>query len=206
MRRPVIAAGLFSAAMVALGLSVGRPGRTGLAVAGGLVAAGSLAWALGRHPRPRELLGARLPRPRTALLLIPSVAAGMALAGWYRAAQGRAPVPGALTAIALGAALIGLAEEVGYRGMVQGCLRRWGWVLAVATASAAHTAYKCSLFVWRPGAGGTAMATLAIGTFVVGALLGLLREKGGGLAGPVAFHVVFDIWAYGDLGQFPWWV
>jgi len=206
MRRPVIAAVLFSAAMVVGGLSIGRPRRAPLAVMGGVAAAATLAWVLGRERRPLALLAVRLIGPKRLGLLVLSVVAGVALAGWYRAAQGRAPMPGALTVIALAAALIGLVEEVGYRGLVQGCLRRYGWILAAAAASAAHTAYKCSLFIARPAAEGTALATLAIGTFVVGALLGGLREKGGSLALPILFHVVFDLWAYGDLERLPWWV
>ena len=110
MGRPVIAAALFSTAMVVLGLSVDRPGRAPLAVVGGLLATASLAWVLGREPQPLKLLGAGPFPPKKAFLLIPAVVAGASLACWYRTAQGRAPGPGPLTAIAIGAALTGLAE------------------------------------------------------------------------------------------------
>jgi membrane protease YdiL (CAAX protease family) len=107
---------------------------------------------------------------------------------------------------ALAAAGIGLAEEVGYRGFLQGCLRSWGPLAAAVTAAAAHTLYKLSLFAWRGEAHQTHLLYLAAGTLVVGTAFGLMRERLGGLVFPAAAHVGFDLWAYGDLPAAPWWV
>ena len=50
------------------------------------------------------------------------------------------------------------------------------------------------------------MLFLAACTFGVGLALGILRKRAGGVLPPVAAHVLFDIMAYGEYAQAPWWV
>jgi membrane protease YdiL (CAAX protease family) len=206
MRRRVVVAGGFAVGMCLLGFFLRREGLTWAAAAGGLLAAGSVGWGLAAAPRPLRLLGVQPLPPRHIGWLAVCMAVGVGLALWYRAAQGRSLAPGTLTGFALAAAGIGLAEEVGYRGFLQGCVRSWGPLAAAATAAAAHTLYKCSLFVWRGEACQTQLLYLAAGTLVVGTAFGLMREGLGGLFFPAAAHVGFDLWAYGDLSAAPWWV
>ncbi len=206
MRRGLIPAALFAGGMIVLGLAVRRPGSGWAAIVGGLAAGGGLAWALAAERRPLGLLGIRPIARRHVVWLILCAALGVGLALWYRFAQGRAILPGGWRVFALAAAGIGLAEEVGYRGLVQGCLRGRGPVVASLVASLLHTAYKCSLLAPRPGEPATDLLWLGVGTLVVGAIFGLMRESAGGLAMPAAAHAAFDIWAYGDSGAVPWWV
>jgi len=43
-------------------------------------------------------------------------------------------------------------------------------------------------------------------TFVGGAAFGVLRARAGSVWPAVAAHVSFDLLAYGDAAQTPWWV
>jgi membrane protease YdiL (CAAX protease family) len=198
---PALLAGVFALAMAAFGLTAHRPELAAARHVALGVAAASLLVGLATVPptwwRPGR---------RWLLWMAGSVAVGTALAAWLRVETGQNLVPTRLTPFALVAAGIGLMEEVAYRGFVQDALRRWGALLAIAVASAAHTAYKTSLFVLPDVAVRPDLWTLAIGTFVVGLLAGLARERGAGLLFPVAGHVVFDVIAYGDLTGAPWWV
>ena len=199
-------AAVFSAAMVAFAVCAHRDGLVLPRFAALAVAAAAFARTIARTPRPAALYGLTRPRGRRLALLPLCVAFGAALAVWYRCAQGRGPLPGHLAGIGLLTAAIGLCEEAAYRGMVQGCLRPGGAVLAAAAAAAAHTAYKCGLFVLPDGAARANVAVLGVGTFAVGLVFALMRERLGGLAFPAAAHVAFDLVAYGDLAVVPWWV
>jgi membrane protease YdiL (CAAX protease family) len=47
---------------------------------------------------------------------------------------------------------------------------------------------------------------LAAGTFAVGLILGVFKERSGSVWPPVTAHVLFDIVVYGEYGSAPWWV
>jgi membrane protease YdiL (CAAX protease family) len=104
------------------------------------------------------------------------------------------------------AALIGATEEILYRGIIQGRLKGLGSLRAVILAAVFHTAYKCSLFALYSKPLEINVFFLAACTFVVGVLLGTLKERARSVAPPVAAHAFFDIMAYGEYSQAPWWV
>ena len=89
---------------------------------------------------------------------------------------------------------------------MQGCLRRQGAFVACAGASLAHTAYKCSLFVFPDVPVRANLLVLGLATFVVGMLFGLMRERLGSVAFPALAHGAFDLVVYGDVAQLPWWI
>ncbi len=74
------------------------------------------------------------------------------------------------------ACLIGVTEELVYRGWLQGRLRALGWPVAVVAAAAPHAAYKSALFAWPPGPAEVDCAVIAGWTFVGGVVSGLLRQ------------------------------
>jgi membrane protease YdiL (CAAX protease family) len=131
---------------------------------------------------------------------------GVGLGVYYRYRQDRPLLPDAFTYMCFVSAAIGLGEEVVYRGFVQGGLRRYGVIVAVLGGAAAHTAYKCSLFVLPDVAVRADILWLGIGTFVTGVVFGVMRERWGSLLFPVVFHVAFDVTAYADLQTLPWWL
>lgn len=87
--------------------------------------------------------------PRKAGFLIPvSCAVGIGLGILYRSSLALPIFPQEIQPFVAVACLIGGAEEIVYRGWMQGRLRVLGWPAAVALAAAFHTAYKGALFVW----------------------------------------------------------
>lgn len=124
----------------------------------------------------------------------------------YRWGYGMELLPSAFGLFAPVAALIGATEEILYRGYIQGRVQRLGPFGAVAFAAFCHTAYKCSLFVFHNQPVQINMLFLAVCTFGVGLALGTLRERAGSVLPPLAAHVLFDIMAYGEYAQAPWWV
>ncbi len=109
--------------------------------------------------------------------------------------------PFVFTAMAIGA-----AEELLFRGFIQGRFARLGWPAAVLLATLAHTAYKSALFAFPQEAWVTRFFIVAFFTFLVGSMLGLMRHFSGSVLPAVTAHVLFDILVYGDWAQAPWWV
>ena len=104
------------------------------------------------------------------------------------------------------ACLIGATEEFVYRGFVQGALRRMGPTAAIVLASLFHTAYKCSLFIAPHMQPEINLTFLFTATFLVGLILGSLREFSGNLLPSIALHIFFDLTVYGEYYHAPWWV
>ena len=136
---------------------------------------------------------------------------GVVTAVTYRGFLETTLLPSSLHWFALTAMGIGLAEELVWRGWMQGTLTEtlgpWCAVLVVA---ASHTAYKTALFVFPPD--GVAMRTpgalllMATLTFCLGTGLGLSRVRQGTIAAPMLAHAVFDLLVYGGYTATPWWV
>lgn len=124
----------------------------------------------------------------------------------YRWAYGMELFPGTLGVFVPVAVLIGATEEILYRGYIQGRVHRFGPFKAAAFAALCHTAYKSSLFAFHNHPVDINIFLLGTCTFAVGLVLGVLRERAGSLLPAVAAHVVFDIVAYGEYAQAPWWV
>lgn len=147
---------------------------------------------------------------------------GGAMAGLFRWNSGLSVLPRGLGSFAPVAACIGIAEEVLYRGYIQGRLGRLGAALAVGGAAACHTAYKCILFALpllaaRSGelraalsrlgwAAQTDIGFLAFYTFLGGLAFGALRQYSRNVVPPLAAHAAFDIVVYGELARAPAWV
>jgi len=196
----------FAAGMVVFAFCAHRPNLWPGRAAGLAVAVAALAVGVARDRQLRDLFSLRA-FPAYRLAYLPLCAAlGAALAAYYRLAQHRAPWPAGLGAFCAAAVAIGAAEEIVYRGFVQGRLRRWGALAAAGAAAGTHAAYKAALFCLPDVPVRADLFRLAVGTAAVGLVFGLMREAFGHLAFPLAAHVAFDAVAYGDLSAAPWWV
>jgi membrane protease YdiL (CAAX protease family) len=131
---------------------------------------------------------------------------GLALGLWYRRHIGAPALPEAFRGFALLAALVGSAEEILYRGYVQGRVRRLGAVGAVACAALLHTAYKSALFALPGEAVAINFPFIVAATFVGGLAFGVLRELSASVLAPLAAHAAFDLIVYAELAEAPWWV
>ena len=103
------------------------------------------------------------------------------------------------------APVIGSAEELIFRGFLQGHLHRYGIIFSVIFATLSHTAYKCSLFISHSSYK-TDISFLLIWTIVAGLILGALREISKNVTPALIAHACFDIIVYGDYAISPWWV
>lgn len=205
-RRLQVTALVFCGGMVILAVCAHKPVLLLPRVAGGLIAAGAVYAAIRGAGDPAHLFGLRPLRRLNVPILLSVLSAGIVLGVYYRFRIGTTPVPADLSWFCAVAAAIGAAEELCYRGFVQGALMKWGPWAAIFLAAGAHAVYKSSLFL-LPASGHGAIPWWLLGcTAVVGSLLGMLRLHAGGVMVPAAFHVIFDIVVYGDRTVSPWWV
>ena len=174
--------------------------------AGLTLTAAALVRAVVRSRSPLILFGLAPVARKTAFYAALGAALGLALGVWYRWHIGAPPLPEAFRGFALVAALVGSAEEVLYRGYVQGRVGRLGAVGAVACAALLHTAYKSALFA-LPGEATTINLEFIVAvTFVGGLAFGMLRELSGNVFAPLAAHAAFDLIVYAEFAEAPWWV
>jgi membrane protease YdiL (CAAX protease family) len=201
-----------SAGMVLFALTVhsGLP-WTLLGAAGLVAAAAAIGLSLARAPSACTLLGIARPSANASAKTLLMIAAGLLVGGGlavvYRLYVGLAAVPaGGIEAFVFLACLIGAAEEVVYRGYVQGRLSGLGWPAAVVLAAVAHAAYKTALFALPATPYEVNYLFLAAWTLLGGIAFGMLRQFSGSLAPPVAAHAAFDLVVYGAMAEAPWWV
>jgi len=141
-----------------------------------------------------------------AMWLTAGVVAGGLLGMTWRASCEVAPLPPRLTGFVAVAALIGAAEEIVFRGFLQGRLCRLGPAIAVSAAALFHTAYKVALFA-SPAPGEVVDLPVLLAVTLLGGLgFGAARQAGGSVWPCVAAHAVFDIVGYGDRWAAPGWV
>lgn len=175
-----------------------------VSVAGLLLVAVLIARSLGGAPR--EVFGLPPFSRRVAGLTVIGCALGLLLGLGYREAYDLSLFPAALAPFVVPAALIGATEELVFRGYIQGRVTSLGFLLAPAFAAVGHAAYKSALFVFPPDGVAIDVPLLASLTFVAGLALGLLRQLSGSVLSPMAAHVLFDVLAYGDRAEAPWWI
>jgi len=174
--------------------------------AGLTLTAAALVRGVVRSRSPLALFGLAHVTRKVALYVPVGALLGLALGLWYRRHIGAPALPEAFRGFALMAALIGSAEEVLYRGYVQGRVRRLGAVGAIVCAAILHTAYKSALFA-LPGEAMTINFPFIIAATLIGGLaFGALRELSGNMLAPLAAHAAFDLVVYAELAEAPWWV
>jgi len=206
----VAGAGMVLFALFAHSLSV----PFAFSAAGLTLTAAALVQAVVRSRSPLALFGLAPVTRKTALYVALGAALGLALGVWYRRHIGAPALPEAFRGFALVAALIGSAEEILYRGYVQGRFRRLGPVGATLCAAILHTAYKTALFALPGEAMAINFPFIIAATLVGGLAFGLLRELSGGstsltagnVLAPLAAHAAFDLIVYAELTKAPWWV
>ena len=206
-RRAVLEAAAASAGMVLFALFV-RSGRPWVVFSGvGLmVTVAAVANSLRLERSPAAILGFSPVSVKVGAYLVVACAVGAGFAVLHRVTWEMGTLPTRLTSFAVVGAAIGAAEELVYRGYVQGRLRRLGWMVAVLLAAGAHTAYKTALFAWPPEGVAIDLEFLAVWTLIGGVVFGVLRVLSGSVLPPVVAHVLFDIIVYGGHVEAPWWV
>jgi membrane protease YdiL (CAAX protease family) len=128
---------------------------------------------------------------------------GLGLGMLLRWEQNRSLVPLPMHGFVFMAMLIGISEELVFRGYFMGVLLQRGFPMAAIVTALLHTAYKLPIFI--PFADASSLPVLGALTFGVGALAGWSRKVLGSIWPCVVLHALFDLWVYGDRTT-PWWV
>lgn len=199
-----------SVAMVCFALGAHRGAPWALASGGCLIASAVIVGrSMRRVPAPLILLGfggsTRWVLPLTLLGVGLAVGAGLA----HRGQSGVLPAGASgMHPFVLLAALIGVTEELVYRGWMLGRLTALGWPLAIVVSALAHAAYKTALFVWPPGTVSLTydLGSILLWTLVGGLALGTLRAVSRSLLPALVAHAAFDIVVYSAFVAPPWWV
>ena len=205
--RAVAAGTVASLGMVAFGLTAHSPfPYFSLALVGLVLTAAAISGSFRPGHSLTQAFGLTGVTRPVAVGSIAGILLGAGLAALFRFTYDQPLLLTGIRPYVLTAALIGASEELLFRGFIQGKLSSLGWPAAVVLASLAHTAYKLSLFVFPKEGGATNFLVLGFFTLLVGCMLGVLRLRAGSVIPPVAAHAFFDIFAYGDWTQAPWWV
>ena len=140
------------------------------------------------------------------LYIIPSILLGFILGILTRNRFELPLLPSGFTRVALLAPLIGAAEELLFRGYMQGQARPLGRSFSVLYASTGHTIYKLLVIMTLSAPLQFEPLFLAAWTFIGGVLFGIMRELSESTIPPVIAHALFDIMLYGGLASAPLWV
>jgi len=202
-------AGTVAAAMVLFALFAHR-GPPLIVVSGVslLVAAAVIGRSLRGAPQPLELLGLR-GSSRLGIFALVAIAVGAAAGMLQRNHIGLLQEPtSGLKLFVVPACLIGVAEELVYRGWLLGRISALGAPAAVVIAAVAHAVYKTALFAWPPDAVGFGfnLAGIALLTVAGGLVLGILRVTSRSVWPAVLAHAAFDALVYSAYTAAPWWV
>jgi len=165
-----------------------------------------MATVLFSDPSPARLTGFSGEKRHSLPWLAAGILTGASLGFLDRALSPVSLMPGKLLLPGLLTPLIGMTEEVVYRGFVQGVLQKYSRVWAVILASAGHTLYKSVLLGSALPRENPDLVMLTVLTFVTGCLLGVFRILSGRIYAPLATHGLFDLLVYGDQAAMPAWV
>jgi membrane protease YdiL (CAAX protease family) len=176
-----------------------------IAIAGVTGAGIAIGFSIRSIPIPFALGIDKLNR-RILLYCLPAALLGIVLGVFARHRFELSLVPKGLTRVAMVAPLIGSAEELVFRGYMQGLIRPLGRVFSIVFAAAAHTGYKVLVILTFSGPLQFDYSFLVFWTIVGGLLFGTLRELSGSTFPAVIAHAVFDILLYGGMATTPLWV
>lgn len=131
---------------------------------------------------------------------------GMLLGLVYNFIKADSLLPTTLTSFALIAPLIGIMEELVFRGFLQSRFASSGPLVSVILAASGHTLYKYLVIRTVPVDLNTNIFSLIILTFLVGVVFGIMREGSRSVIPPALAHAVFDIIVYGGASMAPVWI
>jgi membrane protease YdiL (CAAX protease family) len=143
---------------------------------------------------------------RIMFYFIPSAVLGFILGLLTRNRFDLTLLPAGLSRVAFVAPMVGAAEELIFRGFIQGQVRPLGRVISILYASTGHAIYKLLVIITLSTPRQFDPVFLVCWTFIGGLLFGILRELSDSTIPPVIAHSLFDIVLYGGLATTPLWV
>ena len=176
-----------------------------MALTGLLIAAAAIAWAI-RNGALLDAFGLRITNRGRLYWLLPAMAVGSAAGILVRNRFDLPLLPEYLTRLALVTPLIGAAEELIFRGFLQGYLRPIGRFFSIIYATAAHSCYKILVILSLSAPLQFDFLFLIFWTFAGGLVFGVLRDMSKNALPPVLAHALFDLLLYGGMDISPAWV
>ncbi len=104
------------------------------------------------------------------------------------------------------APLIGIMEELVFRGYIQTKMAPAGSVLSILIASTGHSLYKFLVIKTLPEDVPINFVWLILLTLVFGIILGIFRDRSKSIYPAALAHAIFDIIIYGGSAVAPFWV
>ena len=177
-----------------------------VAFGGLLLASGVIATIIVKTDYSLDLLGLDRFNKKILWYGIAAVLVGALPAFYGRYCYDLTDFPQSLTIIALVSPLIGITEEIIFRGYLQGRLRIIGVVGCVSIPAAAHSIYKFLVLLSVNDLVVVNYPYLILLTFGFGIIVGLMRAGSGSLVPCMVAHASFDVLMYGDFSSMPVWV
>jgi membrane protease YdiL (CAAX protease family) len=132
---------------------------------------------------------------------------GMLLGILHNVMKTDALFPAKLTGFAFLAPMIGITEELVFRGFVQSRLAASsGPTASILMSAAGHTLYKYLVIKTVTMDLHSHLPSLVLLTFGAGLVLGFMRDHSGSIIPPALAHAIFDILVYGGAALAPVWV
>ena len=172
----------------------------------GLAGAAVLTGYLTRQDKFLAAIGLVKPDRKTLLYTIPAILLGILLAVLTRNKYGLTIFPETLGGLALLSPLIGIVEELVFRGFIQGHLSPVSRIFSVFYASCAHALYKLLVISLFTGSVQFDLQFLVLWTFIGGAAFGVLKDLSRNSLPPLIAHALFDVLLYGGFSSVPAWV
>lgn len=154
----------------------------------------------------KEITGKSISLQITILYSIAGLLSGMLLAIFYRWYLGTGLFPKSFHFFLLVAAIIGILEELVFRGFIQEYLKSLKSPFSILFSTLSHTGYKCCLFLSPVVKGDINIGFLALWTIIAGLLFGTIRHFSKSILPSVIAHALFDILVYAEFVKAPWWV
>lgn len=198
--------------LVLIGISVfalfihSRPAQRILAVAALSTAAIVISLSISDVPSLLKCLGLSEFSKKLGVYSLAGLSLGILSALLLRQISNMTLLPQTLTIIAFLAPMIGITEELLFRGFLQGKLSSVNIHAAIIVASFAHTLYKFLVLRTLPIDIGIHYPSLLAYTFLAGLTCGALRALSRSIIPACLLHGVFDILVYGGLSTWPVWV
>ncbi len=155
---------------------------------------------------PTSVFGSFRFTPVAIVFIITGIVAGGILGVCYRYFFFDTTFPVSLTTFAIISPLIGITEELLFRGYLQGRIREQNRLLAIVVGALGHTAYKFIVLRSLPDPSGIDFSFLITWTMIGSLIFGILRELSDSVLPPSLAHACFDVIVYGGFVSAPIWV
>lgn len=177
-----------------------------IAVSGLVLAAAMICFSAKDLPSLLSCLGLSSFTSKAFYFSLAGLGMGISLSLIYRICSNLSLFPATLTGIAWVVPLVGITEELFFRGYLQGVVSSHSTLVSIVIAALGHTLYKYLVLKSLRSPMAFDFPVLLILTLGAGLLFGLSRALSKSTIPPLIAHGIFDVLVYGGLSSWPIWV